>query len=346
MDGRRLVSLAEDCILLSALAEGADTLAAQVALQMGWQVIAPLPLEPDEYRRDFKDQEASNEFDKLLKDERISHFFIGYAPGNERLTDPRKLQDEDVRNRQYAYLGEFLTRHCEVLIALWDGKESQGFGGTGDVVRMQREGIPADIIEMRRDGALLDNPEGGRMIQIWTQRIKKGEAQPAELSNGKTHGSVESDTSQDAKTSGQTVEQRKERRKNWQRFVEKASDEVPIAQGDLPPLDLASSDLYLRSVRDAYLRADALAGRFQKEVDVRFKLILGAGIAFTFCVAGADAFLDETWSVWILVSSWLFLLLAIGIVQLEKRVNAPMVVKIIALWPKHGACAFSGAPLE
>src|SRR5882672_3617359 len=41
-------------IVLSALAEGADRLAARVALAQGAQLIAPLPMPLAEYRRDFE----------------------------------------------------------------------------------------------------------------------------------------------------------------------------------------------------------------------------------------------------------------------------------------------------
>src|SRR5262245_23373182 len=56
-------------VILSALAEGADRLVARVALAEGARLIAPLPLPPDEYRRDFEPGlEPGNiaEFEQLL----------------------------------------------------------------------------------------------------------------------------------------------------------------------------------------------------------------------------------------------------------------------------------------
>ena len=41
-------------IVLTSLAEGADQLVAQVALERGLQLVAPLPLPTEEYRRDFE----------------------------------------------------------------------------------------------------------------------------------------------------------------------------------------------------------------------------------------------------------------------------------------------------
>src|SRR6516225_11001210 len=55
-------------IVLAALAEGADRLVARVALALGARLIAPLPMPPEEYRRDFEPGLAPGnvaEFDAL-----------------------------------------------------------------------------------------------------------------------------------------------------------------------------------------------------------------------------------------------------------------------------------------
>jgi len=53
--------------LLSGLAEGADRLAATVALESGEQLIACLPTEKSIYETDFETIESRQEFDELLK---------------------------------------------------------------------------------------------------------------------------------------------------------------------------------------------------------------------------------------------------------------------------------------
>ena len=53
-------------VLLSALAEGADCLAAQVALDLGIRLIVPLPMPEEEYKREFSSDDARAEFDRLL----------------------------------------------------------------------------------------------------------------------------------------------------------------------------------------------------------------------------------------------------------------------------------------
>src|SRR5689334_19798477 len=57
-------------IVLSSIAEGADRLIARVAMGLGAKLIAPLPMEADQYRRDFDPDrrikpDAASEFDRL-----------------------------------------------------------------------------------------------------------------------------------------------------------------------------------------------------------------------------------------------------------------------------------------
>src|SRR6185437_8618831 len=51
--------------ILTALAEGADRLVAEVALEEGHELLVPLPLEPADYERDFPDTVA--EFHSILR---------------------------------------------------------------------------------------------------------------------------------------------------------------------------------------------------------------------------------------------------------------------------------------
>ena len=50
---------------VSALADGADTFAAQAALSNGWRLLAPLPFSVDDYRSDFSGSDRE-EFEALL----------------------------------------------------------------------------------------------------------------------------------------------------------------------------------------------------------------------------------------------------------------------------------------
>jgi hypothetical protein len=157
-------------IVLSALAEGADRLVARVALAQGARLIAPLPLPREEYRRDFEPGLQSGnavEFDALLA-QAIAAPVIPFGHGNS-LEEVRA--DRRKRAEQYRAVGLFITRHSNALIAIWDGDESNmAAGGTAEVVKFTREGIPLDVSRSAR--ASLDGSEIGPVIHVVAPRQK------------------------------------------------------------------------------------------------------------------------------------------------------------------------------
>ena len=159
-------------ILISALAEGADRLVARVALALGVHLIAPLPLPVAEYRQDFEPgltPGASIEFDQLLSQAAATPV-MSFTAGNS-LEAVRT--DSNKRAEQYRAVGLFIVQHSDVLIALWDGNENDNAaGGTGEVVRFKREGLPLSVSGSAR--ASLDGSEIGPVIHVVTPRNKPG----------------------------------------------------------------------------------------------------------------------------------------------------------------------------
>jgi hypothetical protein len=115
----------QDWVVISSLAEGADRLVA------GWmrefkpavQLVVPLPLPVDEYRKDFKTEESRQEFQNWLN------------LAVEVIPPPEAARRAD----GYRAAGIYVLEHCDILIALWDGLEAQGRGGTGEIVALARE---------------------------------------------------------------------------------------------------------------------------------------------------------------------------------------------------------------
>lgn len=113
--------------LISPLAEGSDRLVADVALELGVDLIVPLPMPQADYEEDFSSPAAVEAFRDSLKNARVIHLrTLGKLPG-----DILSLED---RKRQYAQMGIFISNHSQVLLALWDGKSSPEVGGTASVV--------------------------------------------------------------------------------------------------------------------------------------------------------------------------------------------------------------------
>jgi hypothetical protein len=161
-------------LVLSALAEGADRLVARVAVAQGAKLIAPLPLPPEEYRRDFEPGlkgGSAAEFDALLG-QAIAAPIIPFTPGNS-LEAVRA--DGAKRSEQYRAVGAFIVRHCNVLIAISDGNDkNMAVGGSAEVIKFKCEGIPLAVSGSAR--ASLDASEVGPVVQILAPRQKPGSA--------------------------------------------------------------------------------------------------------------------------------------------------------------------------
>ena len=123
--------------VLSALAEGADRLVAGIAIDLGIEVVVPLPMPKEMYLDDFDTQESRDEFESLLAAASdVLEMPLARDNTVEQVATPGKE-----RNLQYAQLGVFLCAHCHILLALWDGKKGENPGGTGQVVKFHHDDI-------------------------------------------------------------------------------------------------------------------------------------------------------------------------------------------------------------
>ena len=86
-----------------------------MALELGVDLIVPLPMPQADYEQDFSSPAAVEAFRDSLKNARVIHLrTLEKNPG-----DSLSLED---RTRQYAQMGIFISNHSQVLLALWDGK--------------------------------------------------------------------------------------------------------------------------------------------------------------------------------------------------------------------------------
>ena len=152
--------------IITALAEGADRLVAEVALEEGHDLLVPLPLEPAEYERDFPDSVA--EFHAILR----------RVPPGQVFVVPRDENDDagpgiggqsphDWRERRYRAVGAFIALQSHLLLALWDGEQTASNAGTCAVVRLKLEG-PAGMPEAGLRP--LDAEDGGPVYHVHTPR--------------------------------------------------------------------------------------------------------------------------------------------------------------------------------
>lgn len=121
------------------LATGADQIAAICARSSGYFVRALLPFEPMEYRKDFAPGEELEGFEQALQ------------AADEIVALPGQRENLEAA---YVQVGESLVGTADVLIAIWDGRQANGPGGTGHVVAMAvQSAVPVIHIDIERDSA-------------------------------------------------------------------------------------------------------------------------------------------------------------------------------------------------
>lgn len=136
------------CRLLTGLAEGADSIAARCALELGWQVHAVIPESLQNHASSISSEEARDVFHCLLK--RCSS--VTLLPVST-----------DSPDQKYLDVAAYLCQQGQWLIAVWDGNAAEGPGGTADVVRLFEQGT------VNAAGTL---PDTGPVIHIRARRAQ------------------------------------------------------------------------------------------------------------------------------------------------------------------------------
>ena len=106
--------------VMSSLAEGADSLCARLAIGAGLRLVVPLPVDAAEYRKDFAGSAAA-EFDELLS--LAAEAFV--APHYEQ------CPPAPPRGFFYRQAGIHVAKYCDVLLAIWNGVETNTADGAG-----------------------------------------------------------------------------------------------------------------------------------------------------------------------------------------------------------------------
>lgn len=114
---------------VSPLAEGADRIFADEALRSGYELCCPMPFPQAEYEKDFTatDPAASgslDEFRELLERARQGSGLVAFELDGTR--------DDD--GAAYGAAGRVVLIQSDLLVAVWDGGEAQGAGGTGETL--------------------------------------------------------------------------------------------------------------------------------------------------------------------------------------------------------------------
>jgi len=152
-------------LMMSALAEGADRLAAHAALDAGIELQAVLPMPIRFYRDDFETPESKAEFDDLCDKAEVLTLPVPFP--EQRLDDALG----GGREIAYANAGMFISAHCHILLALWDGINESGMGGTAQVIYFQHyDRLPGVADSVPRSSLFLSDNETDLVYHICCSR--------------------------------------------------------------------------------------------------------------------------------------------------------------------------------
>jgi len=269
-----------DYVVVSPLAEGADRLVAKEILN--WRgagtvgkssLEAVLPLPESRYIDDFKTVESRDEFERLLS----------------AATSKHVLSDAASRSAAYEQVGRYVVDNCDLLVAVWNGRTSEGPGGTAEIVGYAcRAGRSIFWIDSET-GAISDTKKTRKRIRS-LREPERGET--ADASEGGDHalGSLRNLDAYNGELSAGS------------RTASDVEAEFGIPGPTGKSYDLAQDILQpLRgNLLPQYARADSLAARYQARH-------VNAGIAVYALAAGAVAtvtaqvlFLPRhTWLLWL-----------------------------------------------
>jgi hypothetical protein len=138
--GAQATGAGAEFVVVSSLAEGSDRIVAEAGLAGGYTLEAVLPFARAEYASDFATPESRAEFEHLL----------GIATAVFELDGAA-----DERGRAYEAAGFVMLANIDLLIAIWDGEEAAGIGGTAQIVnRAIADGIPVIRLDPQNPTAM------------------------------------------------------------------------------------------------------------------------------------------------------------------------------------------------
>jgi len=155
--------------VVTPLATGADQLVARIAMEQQGRLEAVLPFEQEEYLKDFAPGPRAD-FDSLLRSA------TRCTPTGVKVSG---APDPDEAKREgYLKAGEYVVKHCDVVIAIWNEEPERGKGGTAEIVALAlKSNKPTFIISATPPyQATLKN--GGRLQGQSVQQIDESNSFP------------------------------------------------------------------------------------------------------------------------------------------------------------------------
>ncbi len=268
-------------LALSGLAEGADMLFAEAALELGIELVAVLAAEPEEFRKDFATpahpgrtaSELKQRFGKILEQ---SSDVVTVRAGKFAK-----------KSERYTRVGAYLVRRCHVLFALWDGSDTQQPGGTSHVVELARQGVPDRLRESPLPA--LDFPDAVTIHHLLTPRKN------VPLKNACTWRVISPETvAPQAPQHTHQLAELERFNKAATHFIAYHPAAVATSKGYL---QLSSQDLTVAEERilKAYAVADAMAMACQRKSIATLRIIYGISLFMLLTFAVYSQLFHSIW---------------------------------------------------
>ncbi len=153
---------------VSPLAEGADRLFAELALDRKWELCCVMPFQQAEFEKDFQPGTALED-DSLYR----FHAILDRATSTTRLTCFQLDGSRADGAAAYAFCGHVVLNQSDLLVAVWDGIRQNKCGGTEEALsEARRRGVPVIWVDAHaphawqwiRSGLDLRTQEAERLI--------------------------------------------------------------------------------------------------------------------------------------------------------------------------------------
>jgi len=154
-------------LLLTALADGADQIAAEVALDLPrFEVVATLPMPLMQYLEDFPEADRTRLLDLLGR-------CAGCIDTSRHFLELRPDIASE-RDALYQICGRWISDNSEVLIAAWDGQAPVYTGGTADIVHYR----VSEARSLSSAHAIGESSRGQSSLVLWCPLMRRNASQP------------------------------------------------------------------------------------------------------------------------------------------------------------------------
>ena len=157
-------------VVMSPLAEGSDCLVGKIAVEMEIELVVPLPKPVDKYLQGFRSEEAVEKFRSIYSKADTVFELPQNCPPTPDHVDPGVWESD----YPYATLGAYLSAHCHILLAIWDGKPSDHLGGTAQVVKFHHDdAMPGIVSKSTTSQQMLVDDESDLVFHIVCSRSRE-----------------------------------------------------------------------------------------------------------------------------------------------------------------------------